>query len=512
MVFSSPIFLFIFLPFVWILHAMLPERFRKAFLLFASLMFYIYGEGMFVMLMLATILTAHFTIVLLYKVKSSRKTIAVLGSALSLAFLLVFKHMNFFTTQLSNLFALFSSIKITPTNFHLPLGVSFFTFQAVSCIIDFYRNPEEKEPKFIDTALYIAFFPQLVAGPIVRYDNFIPQLKYRAVHYAAFLYGLKRFAYGFAKKVLISNNLSPVVEKIYSMDTSTMGIDVAWAATFVFMVELYFDFSGYSDMAIGLARMFGIKIPENFTYPFTATSIGNMWRKWHISLSTWFRDYIYIPLGGSRKGEFRAIVNIWISFLACGFGFMFVVMSFIQNFTLLFGNPAASGIRALSLFLVFSALGSLFSKKILILLGEKLFFGILLVILPLTVLGYAVAMPHFTAFCTGFGFAAKFFLIALFAAPLAFTLGTVFPVSLLLAGEKKRSFIPLAFSANGAALIFAYMVLVIIAMAYGFKFLFVLSAFCYFFAVSAMLCFLRQQTRFRCYKFQRIEDPVREVN
>ena len=318
MVFSSPIFLFIFLPFVWILHAMLPERFRKAFLLFASLMFYIYGEGMFVMLMLATILTAHFTIVLLYKVKSSRKTIAVLGSALSLAFLLVFKHMNFFTTQLSNLFALFSSIKITPTNFHLPLGVSFFTFQAVSCIIDFYRNPEEKEPKFIDTALYIAFFPQLVAGPIVRYDNFIPQLKYRAVHYAAFLYGLKRFAYGFAKKVLISNNLSPVVEKIYSMDTSTMGIDVAWAATFVFMVELYFDFSGYSDMAIGLARMFGIKIPENFTYPFTATSIGNMWRKWHISLSTWFRDYIYIPLGGSRKGEFRAIVNIWISFLACG--------------------------------------------------------------------------------------------------------------------------------------------------------------------------------------------------
>ena len=318
MVFSSPIFLFIFLPFVWILHAMLPERFRKAFLLFASLMFYIYGEGMFVMLMLATILTAHFTIVLLYKVKSGRKTIAVLGSALSLAFLLVFKHMNFFTTQISNLFALFSSIKITPTNFHLPLGVSFFTFQAVSCIIDFYRNPEEKEPKFIDTALYIAFFPQLVAGPIVRYDNFIPQLKYRAVHYAAFLYGLKRFAYGFAKKVLISNNLSPVVEKIYSMDTSTMGIDVAWAATFVFMVELYFDFSGYSDMAIGLARMFGIKIPENFTYPFTATSLGNMWRKWHISLSTWFRDYIYIPLGGSRKGEFRAIVNIWISFLACG--------------------------------------------------------------------------------------------------------------------------------------------------------------------------------------------------
>ena len=318
MVFSSPIFLFIFLPFVWIFHAVLPERFRKAFLLFASLVFYMYGEGFFVMLMFATILAAHVSIVLIRRFEQHRKPIAVLGSIASLSVLLIFKHMNFFTTQLSHLFALFSSVKITPTNFHLPLGVSFFTFQAVSCIIDFYRKPTEEKPKLIDTALYIAFFPQLVAGPIVRYDNFIPQLKYRAVHYAAFLYGLKRFAYGFAKKVLISNNLAPVVDKIYSMDTATMGIDVAWAASVVFMVELYFDFSGYSDMAIGLARMFGIKIPENFNYPFTATSLGNMWRKWHISLSTWFRDYIYIPLGGSRKGDFRAIVNLWLSFLACG--------------------------------------------------------------------------------------------------------------------------------------------------------------------------------------------------
>ena len=318
MVFSSPIFLFIFLPAVWILHALLPEKLRKFFLLFASLVFYIYGEGFFVMLMLVTIFAAHVSIVSIRRFERHRTAIAVWGSIASLSVLLIFKHMNFFTTQLAHLFALFSSVKITPTNFHLPLGVSFFTFQAVSCIIDFYRKPTAEKPKFIDTALYIAFFPQLVAGPIVRYDNFIPQLKYRAVHYAAFLYGLKRFAYGFAKKVLISNTLAPVVDKIYSMDTSTMGVDVAWAATFVFMVELYFDFSGYSDMAIGLARMFGIKIPENFNYPFTATSIGNMWRKWHISLSTWFRDYIYIPCGGSRKGEVRAIINIWLSFLACG--------------------------------------------------------------------------------------------------------------------------------------------------------------------------------------------------
>ena len=244
MVFSSPIFLFIFLPFVWIVHAMLPERFRKAFLLFASLIFYIYGEGFFVMLMFATILAAHVSILLIHKSERHRTAIAVTGSIISLSVLLIFKHMNVFTSQLAHLFALFSSVEITPTNFHLPLGVSFFTFQAVSCIIDFYRNPREKEPKLIDTALYIAFFPQLVAGPIVRYDNFIPQLKYRAVHYAAFLYGLKRFAYGFAKKVLISNNLAPVVDKIYSIDPSTMGIDVAWAASVVFMVELYFDFSG----------------------------------------------------------------------------------------------------------------------------------------------------------------------------------------------------------------------------------------------------------------------------
>ena len=317
MVFSSPVFLFIFLPFVWFVHALLPEKARKQFLLFASLGFYMYGEGLFVLLMLLTILTAHCSLLLIRKFERHGSKIAVVGSLLTISILFIFKYLNFFTAQIAPLLAKFS-VNITPTQFHLPLGISFFTFQAVSCIIDFYRKPAKPRISFLDTALYISFFPQLVAGPIVRYDNFLPQLKYRAVHYAAFFYGLKRFVYGFAKKVLISNNLAPVVDKIFAMDPSTMGIDVAWAASVVFMVELYFDFSGYSDMAIGLARMFGIKIPENFTYPFTATSLGNMWRKWHISLSTWFRDYIYIPLGGNRKGDFRGIVNLWLSFLACG--------------------------------------------------------------------------------------------------------------------------------------------------------------------------------------------------
>ncbi|MBO4711589.1 MBOAT family protein [bacterium] len=317
MVFSSPVFLFVFLPFVWLIHALLPERLRKAFLLFASLMFYMYGEGAFVVLMLATITTAYVSIKLIQSHENHKKAVALTGSILAIMILLVFKYANFFTSELSPVLAGFG-IDLVPTKFHLPLGISFFTFQAVSCIIDFYRKHEDRKVTFIDTALYISFFPQLVAGPIVRYDNFLPQLKYRAVHYAAFLYGLKRFVYGFSKKVLISNNLSPIVDKIYSMEPSSMGTATAWAAPFLFGIQLYFDFSGYSDMAIGLARMFGIKIPENFQYPFAATSMSNLWRRWHISLSTWFRDYLYIPMGGSRRGDLRNILNLWIVFTVCG--------------------------------------------------------------------------------------------------------------------------------------------------------------------------------------------------
>ncbi len=297
---------------------MLPEKFRKSFLLFASIVFYMYGEGSFVLLMILTILTAYASIRFIQSHEKHRTAAAITGSLFSIGILLVFKYSNFFTEQLAELLSLFQ-IKITPTNFHLPLGISFFSFQAVSCIIDFYRKKDKTgRISLLDTALYISFFPQLVAGPIVRYDNFIPQLKYREVHYAAFLYGLKRFAYGFAKKVLLSNNIAIVVDKIYAADPESLSTPVAWSASLLFCVQLYFDFSGYSDMAIGLARMFGIKIPENFNYPFAATSLGNMWRRWHISLSTWFRDYLYIPLGGSRKGEFRTILNIWIIFLICG--------------------------------------------------------------------------------------------------------------------------------------------------------------------------------------------------
>lgn len=317
MVFSSPIFLFVFLPFVWIFHALLPERFRKAFLLSASLLFYMYGEGWFVVLMLATIVTAHLSIILISRYERHKTAVTAVGSILCFAVLFIFKYANFFTSQIAPLLACFS-INVTPTKFHLPLGISFFTFQAVSCIVDFYRKGGEKKPRFIDTALYISFFPQLVAGPIVRYDNFIPQLKYRAVHYAAFLYGLKRFVYGFAKKVLISNNVAPIVDKLYAVEPSSMGTAEAWAAVFIFGLQLYFDFSGYSDMAIGLARMFGIRIPENFSYPYAATSMRDFWRRWHISLSTWFRDYLYIPLGGNRKGDIRTILNLWIVFAVCG--------------------------------------------------------------------------------------------------------------------------------------------------------------------------------------------------
>ena len=213
MVFSSPIFLFVFLPFVWFFHALLPERFRKVFLLFASLLFYMYGEGFFVVLMLTTITIAYCSIKLIQRYEKYKTVFASVGTVSAILILLIFKYANFFTSELSLVLAGFG-VNLVPTKFHLPLGVSFFTFQALSCIIDFYRRHEERQVSFVDTALYISFFPQLVAGPIVRYDNFIPQLKYRAVHYAAFLYGLKRFIYGLAKKVLLANVCGAALQEL----------------------------------------------------------------------------------------------------------------------------------------------------------------------------------------------------------------------------------------------------------------------------------------------------------
>ena len=317
MVFSSPVFLFVFFPIVWLVNALLPEKARLLFLLVVSLLFYIYGEGAFVVLMLLSILFSYFTNVAIQSDEGRKGLFATIGIVLNLVILVTFKYMNFFTGELHALLANFS-VDFPVTEMHLPLGISFFTFQAISSIVDVYRNPKQPRVTLLGTALYISFFPQLIAGPIVRYNYFIPQIRKTAVHYAAFLYGAKRFVYGLSKKVLVANTLATVNDKIFDLRGDQLGTLTALGGIILFGLQLYFDFSGYTDMAIGLARMFGIKIPENFNYPYISRTASEYWRRWHISLSSWIRDYIYIPLGGSRKGLARTYFNLWVVFVLCG--------------------------------------------------------------------------------------------------------------------------------------------------------------------------------------------------
>jgi len=313
-VFSSPVFLFLFLPVVWLFHLIIPEKQRSLYLLAVSLLFYFYGEGIFVLLMLATITVTYITATILTAENNFRKTAAFLGITINMSSLLIFKYTDFIIGTFNDYFG----ADYSKTGTHLPLGISFFTFQAVSCIVDVYRKRNKKRPTFTEVALYISFFPQLIAGPIVRYNSFIPQLPERKITLTAFLWGARRFVYGLAKKILIANTLAVSVDRIFILEQKDLSTAAAWFGIFLFSLQLYFDFSGYSDMAIGLARMFGIKIPENFNYPYISKSIMEFWRRWHISLSTWFRDYLYIPLGGNKGSVFKTYFNLWIVFFLCG--------------------------------------------------------------------------------------------------------------------------------------------------------------------------------------------------
>jgi len=366
MVFSSPVFLYIFFPFVWLVHSVVPQKLKNGFLLFSSIAFYFYGEGYFASLMLLTIAVTYGAGCIISTRREWAFKTAFFAITLNLGILAVFKYANFFTTQINHIFQNYG-LSIPVTSFHLPVGISFFTFQAVSCIVDVYRKPVKEKPSFIDTALYISFFPQLIAGPILRYNNFVPQLKNRMVHYRSFLYGLKRFIYGLAKKVLIANTLAATVDSIFALDFAQINASLCWTAGFLFVIQVYFDFSGYSDMAIGLGRMFGLKIPENFNYPLISRSVTEFWRRWHISLSTWFKDYLYIPMGGNRYGQIRTYFNLWTVFVVCGLwhgaAWNFVVFGILHGcimviekffFRFRFKMPAAISFTATFLFILLS--------------------------------------------------------------------------------------------------------------------------------------------------------------
>ncbi len=317
MVFSATIFLFFFLPITLITSFLLPRRFQNHLLLVASLFFYAWGETAFVLLMVASIGANYGGGLLLGRTTGPRLRFVVLslGVLLNLAPLLFFKYATFGLDIYNSVSPYWGDVWRTLGPIHLPIGISFYTFQAISYLVDVYRDDAKAQRDPLNVALYIAFFPQLIAGPIVRYRDIAVQLTERVRTAAGVVSGIQRFTIGLAKKVLIANTLAVPVDQIYGLGPENVSMALAWLGVLLYTFQLYFDFSGYSDMAIGLGRMFGFTFPENFNYPYISRSIREFWRRWHISLSTWFRDYLYIPLGGNQR---RTAFNLIVVFLLCG--------------------------------------------------------------------------------------------------------------------------------------------------------------------------------------------------
>ena len=318
MLFSSITFLVFFLPVVLLLYYMLPSRTYKNCVLFAaSLLFYAWGEPKYVFLMLASIIF-NYNAGLWISAANRRKAFLIFAIAVNIALLFVFKYVGF-SIKMIDVFL--SRLHIAPLkiiSFALPIGISFYTFQEISYLVDVYKNPNTVQKNILHLGLYIAFFPQLIAGPIVRYSDINEQICYRRETAAQFSYGLERFIIGLAKKILIANTVAFVADSVYNAGVFGYGARVAWIAAIAYALQIYYDFSGYSDMAIGLAAMFGFTLGENFNYPYAASSITDFWRRWHISLTSFFRDYVYIPLGGNRKGNARTVLNRYIVFFATG--------------------------------------------------------------------------------------------------------------------------------------------------------------------------------------------------
>lgn len=320
MLFNSLAFA-VFLPIVFALYWLLPHRFRWVLLLAASYYFYMSWNVKYVTLILFTTLASYLAALLIEKQTNRRAKKAVLAvtSVLCLSVLFFFKYFNFVNTSLCELLSLFA-IKLNPVtlNILLPVGISFYTFQTLSYVIDVYRGDIDAEHHLGYYATFISFFPQLVAGPIERAENLLPQIKAEhSFDYGQATYGLKLMAWGFFKKLVIADTLSPCVSAVYNAPQGTSGFGLV-LATFFFTMQIYCDFSGYSDIAIGTSKLMGIELMTNFKSPYFSQSIKEFWSRWHISLSTWFRDYIYIPLGGNRVGKLRHAINLLATFLISG--------------------------------------------------------------------------------------------------------------------------------------------------------------------------------------------------
>ena len=312
MLFTSISFLYYFLPALIIIYFITPKKYKNIILLIASLLFYFYGEPKYVFLMIAEIIIAYIGAILIDKYKNKSKNILIITLFIHVLLLIIFKYTDFIIQTINDI----SNANIKLLNIALPIGISFYTFQIISYIIDVYNGKVKVQKNIIKLATYVSLFPQLVAGPIVRYQTVEKELDNRTHSFNNFAYGIRRFSIGLAKKVLIANALGELCSKASA--TSEKTIVFFWIFGISYMLQLYFDFSAYSDMAIGLGRIFGFHFPENFNYPYISKSITEFWRRWHISLSTWFKDYIYIPLGGNRDGKYKQIRNILIVWLLTG--------------------------------------------------------------------------------------------------------------------------------------------------------------------------------------------------
>ena len=312
MLFTSISFLYYFLPALIIIYFITPKKYKNIILLIASLLFYFYGEPKYVFLMIAEIVIAYTGAILIDKYKSQSKNILIITLFIHVFLLIIFKYTDFIIQTINDI----SNANIKLLNIALPIGISFYTFQIISYVIDVYNGKVKVQKNIINLATYVSLFPQLVAGPIVRYQTVEKELDDRVHSFNNFAYGIRRFSIGLAKKVLIANALGELCTKAFVLNETT--VIFYWIFGISYMLQLYFDFSAYSDMAIGLGRIFGFNFPENFNYPYISKSITEFWRRWHISLGTWFKDYVYIPLGGNRDGKYKQIRNILIVWLLTG--------------------------------------------------------------------------------------------------------------------------------------------------------------------------------------------------
>jgi len=355
MLFSSIPFIIMFLPVTLLFYYCCPfMKGKNIILLIASLLFYAWGEPRFVLIMICSIM-ANYGIGLLIGnagfTNLKRKLFLALGIIINLSVLFFFKYLGFFEQILNSLVTVFhlSGSELAIHKFILPLGISFYTFQSMSYLIDVYRKPEMIQRNILELGLFISFFPQLIAGPIVRYGDICDQIKKRSHSVEMFAQGIERFIVGLAKKVMLANTLAEVVDGILKLSPNIVPSGYLFLVAVAAQLQLYYDFSGYSDMAIGLGRMFGFKIMENFNYPLVAGNSIDFWRRWHISLQTWFRDYLYIPLGGSRKGPVRQVINTLIVFTLVGLwhgaSYNFVFFGFAVGMALILERPIIAGLN-----------------------------------------------------------------------------------------------------------------------------------------------------------------------